>query len=145
MAQRYREGVVQQAGGNSPLAARSVDLIRNYSEAMSAHEIHAAMERIGEFVTACNAYIEIAAPWKLAKDAERAEALDHALFVLAEALRIIAILISPVMPKAAAEILHQLNFKGEYMLTDASWGGLPAKHELGKPVPLFPRIEGRGD
>src|SRR5204863_571835 len=83
MAHRYREGVVRQAGGDSPLAAQAADLVRNYSAAMSAHEIHAAIERVGEFVTACNSYIEMAAPWKLAKDPERAEALDHALYVLA--------------------------------------------------------------
>src|SRR5437016_206548 len=113
MAHRYRDGVVKQTGGDSPLAAQSVDLTRNYSAAMSAHEIHAAMERVGEFVTICNTYIEMTAPWKLAKDLERAEALDHALFALAKALRIRAILISPVMPNASAEILRQLNFKGE--------------------------------
>src|SRR5256884_964320 len=111
MAHRYREGVVKQVGGDSPLAAQAADLVRNYSAAMSTHEIHAAMERVGEFVTTCNAYIEKTAPWKLAKDPQRAEALDHALFALAEALRVSAILISPVMPNAAAEILRQLNFK----------------------------------
>ena len=141
MAHRYRDGVVKQTGGDSPLAAQSVDLTRNYSAAMSAHEIHTAMERVGEFVTICNTYIEMTAPWKLAKDPERAEALDHALFALAEALRISAILISPVMPNAAAEILRQLNFKDEYTLSDANWGALPKKHQLGKPTPLFPRIE----
>src|SRR4029434_1617207 len=59
MAQRYRDGVVKQTGGDSPLAAQAVDLLRNYSAAMSANEIHAALERIGEFVTACNSYIEM--------------------------------------------------------------------------------------
>ena len=141
MALRYRDGVVKQAGGDSPLAAQSVELIRNYSAAMSAHEVHAALERVGEFVTSCNAYIEMAAPWKLAKDTERAEALDHTLFVLAEALRVIAILISPVLPNAALQVLYQLNLKNEYVLADANWGGLPEKHQLGKPTPLFPRIE----
>jgi methionyl-tRNA synthetase len=141
MALRYRDGVVKQAGGDSPLAAQSVELIRNYSAAMSAHEVHAALERVGEFVTSCNAYIEMAAPWKLAKDPERAEALDHTLFVLAEALRVIAILISPVLPNAALQVLYQLNLKNEYVLADANWGGLPEKHQLGKPTPLFPRIE----
>src|SRR5437870_10063607 len=58
MAHRYRDGVVKQTGGDSPLAAQSADLIRNYSATMSSHEIHAAMERVGEFVTACNSYIE---------------------------------------------------------------------------------------
>jgi methionyl-tRNA synthetase len=141
MAHRYRDGVVKQTGGDSPLAAQSVDLLRNYSAAMSANEIHSALERIGEFVTACNSYIEMAAPWKLAKDSERAGTLDHVLFVLAEALRVIAILISPGLPNAARQILYQLNLKNEYALADANWGGLPEKHQLGKPTPLFPRIE----
>src|SRR5207237_2506094 len=89
MAHRYREGVVKQVGGDSPLSAAATDLIGTYTEAMSLHEIHDAMERVGEFVTTCNAYIEMTATWKLAKDVQRAEALDHAFFVLAEALRII--------------------------------------------------------
>jgi methionyl-tRNA synthetase len=141
MAHRYREGIVKHVGGDSPLAAQAADLVRTYSAAMSSHEIQAAMERVGEFVTTCNAYIEMTAPWKLAKNPERAEALDHALFVLAEALRLAAILISPVLPNAAREILYQLNWSAEYTFEQTNWGGLPAKHQLGKPVPLFPRIE----
>src|SRR5947208_15056396 len=108
---------------------------------MSSHEIQAAMERVGEFVTTCNAYIEMTAPWKLAKDPERAEALDHALYVLAEALRIIAILVSPVLPNAARGILFQLNWSDEYTFEQTKWGGLPAKHQLGTPAPLLQRIE----
>jgi methionyl-tRNA synthetase len=56
-------------------------------------------------------------------------------------LRVIAILISPILPHAAREILYQLNWSREYSLSDAGWGVLPSKHQLGKPVPLFPRIE----
>jgi methionyl-tRNA synthetase len=145
MAHRYRAGMVQQAGGDSPLGAQAADLVRGYNEAMAANEIHAALGRIGEFVTACNTYIEMAAPWKLAKDAARGEELDYALFALAEALRVVAILISPILPNATREILYQLNWSREYSLSDARWGGLRSKHQLGKPIPLFPRIEGRGD
>src|SRR5437764_10831959 len=54
MAHRYREGVVKQTGGDSPLTAQAAELTRNYSEAMSSYEIHAALERVGEFMTACN-------------------------------------------------------------------------------------------
>ncbi|PYK63047.1 MAG: methionine--tRNA ligase, partial [Verrucomicrobia bacterium] len=66
----------------------------------------------------------------------------------AESLRMIAILISPVLPKAAHGIFDQLNWKmelsgkeGRFSLADAEWGGLPDGHVVGKPVPLFPRIE----
>src|SRR6266404_2887640 len=141
MAKRYRDGVVKNVGGDSPLVAQSVDLVLQYSSAMDSHEVNAALERIGEFVTACNTYIEMAAPWKLAKDPQRAEALDHALFAVAESLRIITILISPVLPHSAREISYQLNWTGEYTVASTKWGGLPEKHQLGKPVPLFPRIE----
>ncbi|PYL64137.1 MAG: hypothetical protein DMF20_11125 [Verrucomicrobia bacterium] len=94
-----------------------------------------------EFATTCNTYIEMSAPWKLAKEPGRAEALDHVLFVLAESLRIIAVLISPILPTPAREIFYQLNVREERQRFDATWGGLADTHHLGKPVPLFPRIE----
>ena len=141
MAHRYRDGVVTHKGGDSPLAGQSAELIREFDRAMVAFEVHAAIARLGEFVTACNTYIEMSAPWKMAKDADRADALDHTLFALAEALRIIAGLISPVLPKASREIFYQLNIEPTSRLADAGWGGLPRQHKLGKPVPVFPRIE----
>jgi methionyl-tRNA synthetase len=141
MAHRYRDGLVKKVGSDSPLAAQAFDLVRSYNEAMAAHEIQAGLSAVGEFVTACNTYIEMTAPWKLAKDTQRAEALDHTLFALAESLRVIAILVSPVLPNAAREILYQLNYDRENALADAQWGGLPTEHRVGKPVPLFPRIE----
>lgn len=142
MAHRYRDGVVRQTGGDSPLAGQASDLFHRYNQAMSAFQVQAAIAALNEFVTACNTYIEMMAPWKLAKDPERAETLDHALFALAEALRIIAVLISAVLPTAAREVFYQLNCKSEGSLADAAWGGLPSEHRVGKPTPLFPRIEG---
>jgi methionyl-tRNA synthetase len=97
---------------------------------------------------ACNALVEISAPWNLAKDRQKEELLDAVLYHLAESLRIIAVLISPVLPKSAHGIFDQLNWKMElsgkeerFSLADAEWGGLPDGHVVGKPVPLFPRIE----
>jgi methionyl-tRNA synthetase len=141
MAHRYRDGVITKTGGDSPLAVQGAALLRDYESAFARFEIHAAIARLMEFVTTCNTYIEMSAPWKLAKDPERAEALDHVLFVLAESLRIIGVLISPVLPNPAREIFFQLNVVDESKLSDATWGGLPERHHLGKPTPLFPRIE----
>ena len=61
--------------------------------------------------------------------------------LLAEALRVIATLVSPVLPKSSREIFYQLNHQPSSTLADAAWGGLPQQHKLGKPVPVFPRIE----
>jgi methionyl-tRNA synthetase len=82
------------------------------------------------------------------QDAKTKEELSNVMYVLVESLRIIAILISPVLPQAAHGIFDQLNWKMElsgkeerFSLTDAEWGKLPDGHVVGKPVPLFPRIE----
>jgi methionyl-tRNA synthetase len=88
--------------------------------------------------------VESSAPWKLAKDPAQAGRLDAVLYTLAESLRILAILAAPVLPKASAAISAQLNVPGEPLLANAKWGGLPDGHQLGQPVPVFPRIETAG-
>ena len=110
--------------------------------------VHRALEAVSDHAVFCNRLVEESAPWKLAKDPAQAERLDAVLYTLAESLRIIAILISPVLPKAAHGIFDQLAWKladsgrdERFSLADAQWGGLPDGHVLGKPTPLFPRIE----
>ncbi|MEP6820898.1 MAG: class I tRNA ligase family protein, partial [Chthoniobacterales bacterium] len=109
-----------------------------------------ALNMLNNFTVFCNQMIEIIAPWTHTKNPEAAEMVDDILYGLAESLRIIAILISPVLPKAAHGIFDQLNWKMEtelagkeerFALTDAEWGKLPDGHVVGKPTPLFPRIE----
>ncbi|MEP7071069.1 MAG: methionine--tRNA ligase, partial [Verrucomicrobiota bacterium] len=96
----------------------------------------------------CNGIIDQKKPWQMAKAKEQLQALYTFIYDLCESLRITAILLSPIVPNAAHGILDQLNWKmdrsGEeerFHLADAEWGKLPDGHVVGKPVPLFPRIE----
>ena len=96
----------------------------------------------------CNERIDSEKPWLLARDPATRAQLDALLYQLADSLRLIGILISPVVPRAAHGIFDQLNWKLElsgkenrFSLGEAEWGRLPDGHLVGKPVPLFPRIE----
>jgi len=153
MIQRYRSGKLSKANDvgfadKTSFAELIASVVDQYAEASDSYSVDEAVGQAIHFAQLCNVKIEVSAPWKLAKQQDN-ESLDQLLFGLCESLRIIAILISPVLPKAAHGIFDQLNWKMElsgkeerFSLKDAEWGGLPDGHIVGKPVPLFPRIEG---
>jgi methionyl-tRNA synthetase len=124
------------------------DFIKEYQQAFDLYEINAVVESLQSRVDFFNRFIESHAPWALAKSTTDSDELDEVLYDAAESLRILGILISPVLPKSAHGIFDQLNWKMEltgkeerFSLADAEWGGLTDGHVVGKPVPLFPRIE----
>src|SRR5260370_33902553 len=87
----------------------------------------------------CNIVIDALAPWKLRKQQDQTDLLKAILYHLAESLRLVAILISPVLPKAAHGIFDQLNWKMElsdreerFSLKDAERRGLPARAPFSK-------------
>jgi methionyl-tRNA synthetase len=149
MAARYRNGEVRRGTCHdeklselSNLWDRHIALPdAGYSHCMNEFEVDTALGVMRLGVNACNQLVESSAPWKLAKDELQADRLDGVLYHLAESLRIIAILLSPVLPKAARGIWEQLGVEGEFRLSDTAWGGLKDGHQLGPPIPLFPRIE----
>jgi len=122
--------------------------VNAYSREFEEFNVQSAVEVTLQVVASCNRLVERTSPWVLVKRAGSARILGAILYAFAESLRMIAILISPVLPKAAHGIFDQLNWKMElsgkeerFSLADAEWGRLPDGHLVGKPVPLFPRIE----
>jgi methionyl-tRNA synthetase len=152
MAHRYRDG--QLSNVEVPLAnirfledVASLNL-RAYRSALGSYEVSKGLEQATALGGQCNVAIDAERPWTLAKKHDRQADLDATLYHLAECLRIIAVLISPVLPHGAHGIFDQLNWKMElrgkeerFSLADAEWGRLPDGHVVGKPTPLFPRIE----
>ncbi len=145
MARKYRDGVLRAA-----LPLEGLAVIDSYEAEMDAFQVQAGLQRASQLAVVCNQLVDSSAPWKLAKDPARAAELDTVLYQLAESLRILAILVSPVVPKSAHGIFDQLNWKtelagddGRFRLADAQWGGLPDGHCVNAPVPLFPRIEAK--
>jgi methionyl-tRNA synthetase len=138
MAFKYRESRLV-AHSLNPTATNGH--VENYCKAMDEFRVHQALESAMAIAVECNQLIDFEKPWALAKDPAQADRLNAVLYQLAESLRIIAILISPVLPKAAAGIFAQLNWNGPMTLSETQWGKLPDGHQLGQATPLFPRIE----
>ena len=121
-----------------------------YRYFMERSDPYGALQSLEESARECNGLIESRKPWVLAKDFTRRTELGAILVLLVEALRVIAIRLSPVLPKAAHGIFDQLNWKMEpdlagkearFSLADAEDGKISDGHVVGKPTPLFPRIE----
>ena len=95
----------------------------------SKNQIQLGLQAIFRIVQNCNfAVVRAGLHGTCAKDPEKAGMLDAALYFLAESLRIVAILICPVLPRAAAGIFEQLQLRVKPELADVGWGGLPDGH-----------------
>jgi len=138
MSARYRGGALRRM--DSPLADFVTEKVAAWRAQMEESQIHLAIGTANAILTRCNAYVEECAPWKLANDPARADKLDEVLYTLAESVRIVSILLTPVIPDAADSLRAQLGWDGPVSLAETAWGKLPDGHQLGEPVPLFPRI-----
>ena len=112
-------------------AVETVAIVREKIDVMRVNE---AIEIILQFVRSINKYIETKAPWKLAK--EEPEIAGKVLFTAAEALRVSAILLSPIMPNRTQTVLETLGATESGL----DWGGLTSGIEIKPHDPLFPRI-----
>jgi methionyl-tRNA synthetase len=93
----------------TPIIADLADVIRKVQGHMEACAYHFALETIvTQIITPANQYIEANAPWKLVKTDR--EATKSILFSGAEALRVAAILLKPVLVRASETIYRSFNF-----------------------------------
>ena len=96
--------------------------------------LNEAIENTMQYIRSVNKYMEENAPWKLVK--EDKSAAGKILYPAGEALRLGAVLLSPVMPNRNSILFDALNAPG----VDLSWGGLKPGKTLKDHEPLFPRV-----
>jgi methionyl-tRNA synthetase len=146
MVHRYRDGVIPEA---PPERAQSLDrdldaavatAIDAVKASFQAYQVSQALQDAWTLVRQVNKYIVEREPWKLAKDVKNADVLNQTLYRGADALRVIAALVDPVMPDAAARIRRMLGLGAETW-TALRAGSLSPGTKLGDVEPLFPRLE----
>jgi methionyl-tRNA synthetase len=151
MTHKYFKGIVP---ATVPGLDREMDLgigtnIQKTIAEVEAHmpefAFHKAIAAIWEFINHLNKYIDVTAPWVLAKNPSTQRQLAVVIYNLLESLRIISGLIYPIMPDTAAAMQKHLGlnprspfFKLHLLKT---WKVLPPGTQLPKSITLFPRID----
>jgi methionyl-tRNA synthetase len=125
---------------DSPLAAIAADAVEAATRAWADVQPSRALEATWRLVREANAHLEANEPWKL----EPGPVLDGVLGDALEVLRLVAILASPALPTATAEIWRRIGLPGtptdEHLPASSAWGGYPGGLPVEKGEPLFPRI-----
>jgi methionyl-tRNA synthetase len=144
MADKYRGLHLAPPGSGGRLAQVVTDATARYRTAMDAFALHEGAAAAFQIVDAANEFIAETAPWALAKDPGQADRLTAVLFDVAEAVRVAAVLLLPVMPKSAAEILRRVGEQtpsGELRFDrDARWRN-EGERILVKGPALWPRFD----
>ena len=127
------------------LAPAARTAIESFEQGMHDFAFHRGLAGVWEFIGRMNKYIDSAAPWALAKNAEDRPKLEAVIFNLLEGLRVVAGLVYPVMPDTARKMERFLGRNPEepffHLERLKSWGSTRPGTALPKVKSLFPRID----
>ena len=121
------------------------EVVARYDRAMEELALSQAIAAVWDVVGEANRYLVERAPWALAKDPTKRGELEAVLYAAAEALRVVALLVGPIMPGAASRLWSQLGVEepiDAVRLPDgARWGGLRPGAATRRGEALFPRLD----
>jgi len=145
MVERYQKGEVAPVdGGTDQPQEVARQAVADYRTAMNQYALHDAAAAIYRIVDQTNEYIAGTEPWALARDAANRTRLNEVLYNAAEAVRIVGVLLLPIMPRAAAEILRRMGEwrpAGELTLNNGATWTTSRPRRIVKDDALWPRLE----
>jgi methionyl-tRNA synthetase len=153
MAHKYFDGVVPETDPaveeelQLGLEAQALSCIAEYENFMASFAFHKAITAVWEFISHLNKYIDLTAPWVLAKKKSTRKQLQVVIYNLLEGLRIISGLIYPVMPDTSATMQRHLGLDPEkpfyHLDLLRAFKSLAPGTQIRKSVSLFPRIDSK--
>jgi methionyl-tRNA synthetase len=140
---RVPEPAFEGAEDDLPLVVERA--VRDVDDLVGSLALSQALAAVWRVVDRANGYLVEREPWKLARDDARRAELAGVLYAAAETLRVLAILISPIMPAAAARLWEQLGIDdplaSQRLSAAAAWGLLEPGTRTEKGEALFPRLD----
>jgi methionyl-tRNA synthetase len=145
MAANYVGGSTPDARENGPLVDAAGVAFAGLRDGLAELDFSGGFAAVWQLIKDANAYIEDRQPWALQKAGDT-DTVAAVLGDCLEALRIVALLASPVIPHAAAELWRRLGLDGapdgQRLPDAAAWGyAETAGNVLEKGDALFPRID----
>lgn len=146
MAEKYFNGVIPKPQEKDIIDEELYDILENktkeYLKCMDSYQFTQALENLWELIRFSNKYIDLTEPWILGKDPERKDRLATVIYNLLDSIRIIAVLISPVMPDTSKIILQKFGYDLNHLSPkNFRKGVLEYGIKIDKGSPVFERID----
>ncbi len=146
MIEKYNDGNLPQAKVegefDADLKAVALGAAAKVEAYMDKFSFSQALEEIWVVIRRTNKYIDETMPWVLAKDEASKDRLDTVLHNLAEAIRIVSVLIYPFMHTTSAKIRKQLGiWYADVVWEDAFVFDMLGGEKVKKGDAIFPRLD----
>lgn len=145
MQNKYFDGVIQPGNVNESvddeLKTFALDTVKKIEKCFETYRVADAVEAVLNLAKRSNKYIDETTPWALAKDEASLPRLGTVLYNLLEAIRYIAVLLSPFIPETSEKIFAQMNCDIKDYDSLENFGALKAGEKVGKAEALFARID----
>jgi methionyl-tRNA synthetase len=147
MIAKYRGGTIPESGearGDEDVRRLAARVVADFRTHFDDYTFSRALENVWELIARMNKYIVENEPWAIAENPAEQRRLDSVLFHSAEALRIVAVLLAPVIPSTAQSIWEQLGLPGKVRdekLNALAWTSVLAGKQTRGGTALFPRLD----
>lgn len=148
MIDRYFDGEIPKPSEYQAVDKELIDLSlatpAKVERLMDMLQFSNALADIWKLIARANKYIDEVAPWALAKDENNRNRLSTVMYCLAECIRIISVLVSPVLTRTTLKIMEQIGISDKSILTWESlgrFGVLPYGVKVNRGQVIFPRLD----
>ncbi|XP_046664099.1 LOW QUALITY PROTEIN: methionine--tRNA ligase, cytoplasmic-like [Homalodisca vitripennis] len=117
--------------------------VRAYNRAMDRTRFREGMMSIMTVARLANQYMQVCEPWQAIKGSEQDKVRARTCVGVSSNIAcLLTVLLKPYMPQTAEVMAAQINApKDMFVLSDHVYQILAPGHRIGKPVPLFAKIE----
>ena len=145
MQNKYFDGIIQEPTDSESvddeLKAFALETVKKIEKCFETYRVADAVEAVLNLAKRSNKYIDETMPWALAKDENKKARLGTVLYNLLEAIRYIAILLTPFMPQTAEKIFEQMNCDIKAYDSMNTFGALKAGTKVNEAQALFARVD----